>query len=58
MQFIEFSMDDGYMSTLSIAPEGKFPIRRGNAENATAFVDGWSQLACRRRPQGTLDRTL
>ena len=44
MQFIEFSMDEGYMSTLSIAPEGKFPIRRGNADNATAFVDGWAQL--------------
>jgi len=44
MQFVEFSLDDGYMSTLSIAPEGKFPIRRGNADNATAFVDGWSKL--------------
>jgi len=44
MQFVEFSMDDGYLSTLSIAPEGKFPIRRGNADNATAFVDGWAKL--------------
>jgi multiple sugar transport system substrate-binding protein len=44
MQFVEFSMDDGYMSTLSIAPEGKFPIRRGTKENATAFVDGWAKL--------------
>ncbi|KZM51988.1 extracellular solute-binding protein [Labrenzia sp. OB1] len=44
MQFVEFSMDEGYLSTLSIAPEGKFPIRRGNKENATAFVDGWAEL--------------
>lgn len=44
MQFVEFSMDEGYMSTLSIAPEGKFPIRRGTADNPTAFIDGWSQL--------------
>ncbi|GAB2184401.1 ABC transporter substrate-binding protein [Roseibium sp. LAB1] len=44
MQFVEFSMDDGYMSTLSIAPEGKFPIRRGTADNATEFVDGWAKL--------------
>ncbi|MBN8181270.1 ABC transporter substrate-binding protein [Roseibium aggregatum] len=44
MQFVEFSMDDGYLSTLSIAPEGKFPIRRGSADNATEFVDGWAKL--------------
>ncbi|MCV6823910.1 MULTISPECIES: ABC transporter substrate-binding protein [Halocynthiibacter] len=44
MDFVKFSMDDGYMSTLSIAPEGKFPVRRGNADNASAFVDGWSKL--------------
>ncbi|EAV45518.1 extracellular solute-binding protein, family 1 [Stappia aggregata IAM 12614] len=44
MQFVEFSMDEGYLSTLSIAPEGKFPIRRGTADNATEFVDGWAKL--------------
>ena len=43
-QFIQFSMDEGYTSTLSIAPEGKFPVRRGNADNPTAFVDAWSKL--------------
>ena len=44
MQFVEFSMDEGFLSTLSIAPEGKFPIRRGTADNATEFVDGWAKL--------------
>ncbi|MEE4014301.1 extracellular solute-binding protein [Roseibium sp. FZY0029] len=44
MQFVEFSMDEGYLSTLSIAPEGKFPIRRGTADNPTEFVDGWAKL--------------
>ncbi len=29
---------------MPIAPEGKFPVRRGNAENATKFVDAWSKL--------------
>ena len=43
-QFVQFSMDEGYTSTLSIAPEGKFPVRRGTADNATAFVDAWSKL--------------
>jgi len=44
MQFVEFSMGEGYLKTLSIAPEGKFPIRRGTSENATEFVDGWAEL--------------
>ncbi len=43
-QFIQFAMDEGYTATLSIAPEGKFPVRRGNADNPTAFVDAWSKL--------------
>ncbi|MEM7257810.1 MAG: extracellular solute-binding protein [Pseudomonadota bacterium] len=42
--FVEYSMDQGYMATLSIAPEGKFPVRRGTADEPTKFVDGWQQL--------------
>ena len=44
MAFVSFAMDDGYTDTLAIAPEGKFPVRRGNADNATAFVEAWSML--------------
>ncbi len=42
--FIEYSMNDGYSQTLSIAPEGKFPVRRGTADNPTEFVEIWSKL--------------
>jgi multiple sugar transport system substrate-binding protein len=42
--FVEYSMGDGYMQTLSIAPEGKFPVRRGTEDNPTAFVDAWGEL--------------
>ena len=42
--FVEFSMDEGYTDTLSIAPEGKFPVRRGTKEDPTKFVDAWSKL--------------
>lgn len=42
--FVAYSMSEGYMSTLSIAPEGKFPVRRGTEDNPTEFVDGWSML--------------
>lgn len=44
MQFVEYSMSDGYMQTLSIAPEGKFPVRPGNADNASAYQDAWAKL--------------
>ena len=37
MEFVKFAMDEGYTQTLSIAPEGKFPVRRGNADNPPPF---------------------
>ena len=43
-QFIMYSMDEGYTSTLSIAPEGKFPVRRGNSSDPEAFTKAWSKL--------------
>ena len=43
-KFILYSMDEGYTSTLSIAPEGKFPVRRGNASDPNAFTAAWSKL--------------
>ena len=43
-QFIMYSMDEGYTKTLSIAPEGKFPVRRGNSSDPEAFTKAWSKL--------------
>jgi multiple sugar transport system substrate-binding protein len=43
-QFIEFMMSDGYIDWIAIAPEGKFPIRRGTQENPTEYVDTWKTL--------------
>lgn len=57
MAFVEYSMSDGYTATLAIAPEGKFPVRRGTADNPTAFVEAWSMLDVgvdRRAPLGEL----
>ena len=42
--FVKFAVSEGYMDTLSIAPEGKFPSRNGTASNPTEFIDGWSKL--------------
>jgi multiple sugar transport system substrate-binding protein len=43
-RFVEFSLNDGYLDTLAIAAEGKFPVRGGTAENPTEFVDAWQDL--------------
>jgi len=55
--FIEYSMNEGYEKTLSIAPEGKFPVRRGTGENPEEFVELWSTLPVgvdRQAPLGDL----
>ncbi len=44
MAFVKFAMDEGYTQTLSIAPEGKFPVRKGTASEPTKFTDAWSEL--------------
>lgn len=43
-EFVKFSMDEGYLDTLSMAPEGKFPVRKGTADAPGKFVEGWSKL--------------
>jgi ABC-type Fe3+ transport system substrate-binding protein len=48
--FVEYSMSDGYTATLAIAPEGKFPVRRGDGENPTAFTRGLGAARRGRRP--------
>ena len=43
-QFVEFWHSDGYLDWLGVAAEGKFPMRRGTADNPTEYIDGWGQL--------------
>lgn len=57
MDFVKFSMDEGYTQTLSIAPEGKFPVRRGTAAEPAKFSEAWSMLPVgvdRKAPLGEL----
>lgn len=44
IDFVKFWLSEGYLDWLAVAPEGKFPMRRGTAENPTLFVEGWSTL--------------
>lgn len=55
MQFVEFWLSEGYLNWLAVAPEGKFPMRRGTADNPTEYIEGWSMLETgidRRAPLG------
>ena len=42
--FVNFVMDEGYSYILRIAPEGKFPVRRGTADDGEKFVAEWASL--------------
>lgn len=56
-EFVKYSMDEGFTQTLSIAPEGKFPVRRGNADDPEAFIKAWAELPVgvdRKAPLGDL----
>jgi multiple sugar transport system substrate-binding protein len=44
VQLVEFWLSDAYVDWLSIAPEGKFPMLTGTADNATEYVDTWRTL--------------
>lgn len=57
MDFVKFSMDEGYTQTLSIAPEGKFPVRKGTEEEPNKFEQAWATLPVgvdRKAPLGDL----
>ena len=42
--FIEYMMSDGYEDWIAIAPEGKVPVRFGNADEPTVYSDLWATL--------------
>jgi multiple sugar transport system substrate-binding protein len=42
--FVEYWLSEGYLQWLSVAPEGKFPMRQGTAENPTEYIEGWRAL--------------
>ena len=55
--FVKFSMNEGYLDMLSMAAEGKFPVRPGTADDATVYTAGWSKLPVgvdRKAPLGEL----
>ncbi|MFC8596779.1 MULTISPECIES: ABC transporter substrate-binding protein [unclassified Isoptericola] len=43
-QLVEYMMSDGYTDWLGMAPEGKFPVRTGDAQDPRRFTDAWEGL--------------
>jgi multiple sugar transport system substrate-binding protein len=43
-KFVQYMMNEGYTDWLGIAPEGKFPVRKGTAEDAAKFTTAWNDL--------------
>jgi len=44
MQLVDFWMNEVYLDWLSLAPEGKSPMRFGTQQNPTLYLDDWRQL--------------
>ncbi len=43
-EFIEYMMTDGYPKWFGMAPEGKFPVRTGDATDPQKYTDAWAKL--------------
>jgi multiple sugar transport system substrate-binding protein len=43
-KFVAYMMNEGYPDWLGIAPEGKFPVRKGTAEDPARFTTAWNKL--------------
>lgn len=43
-KFVSYIMNDGYPGWLGIAPEGKFPVRKGTKDAPEKFVTAWNSL--------------
>ena len=43
-KFVDYMMNAGYEPWLAIAPEGKVPVRAGNADDPEKFAKAWAAL--------------
>lgn len=43
-QFVQYMLNEGYTDWLGLAPEGKFPVRKGTAADAQKFTTAWDSL--------------
>jgi multiple sugar transport system substrate-binding protein len=43
-QTVEYLMEDGYLDWLGLSPQGKVPVRTGDAQDPKRFIDSWEKL--------------
>jgi multiple sugar transport system substrate-binding protein len=43
-KFVSYLMNEGYADWLGIAPEGKFPVRKGTQAEPAKFTEAWNAL--------------
>ncbi|GIF67614.1 bicyclomycin resistance protein [Asanoa ishikariensis] len=43
-KFVAYMMNEGYPGWLGIAPEGKFPVRKGDSADPAKFATAWNTL--------------
>ena len=41
---VEYLMTDGYVDWLGLSPQGKYPVRLGDADDPERFADSWAKL--------------
>jgi multiple sugar transport system substrate-binding protein len=42
--WVVYLLTEGYLKWLSMAPEGKLPVRKGTADDSERFIKGWMDL--------------
>jgi multiple sugar transport system substrate-binding protein len=43
-RFVEYMLSDGYLSWLSLSPQGKYPVRTGDASDPERYAIAWARL--------------
>jgi multiple sugar transport system substrate-binding protein len=44
-RFVEYMLSDGYLRWLALSPQGKYPVRTGDARDSERFATAWMHLA-------------
>jgi multiple sugar transport system substrate-binding protein len=43
-RFVEHMLSDGYLQWLSLSPQGKYPVRPGDANDPERYANAWARL--------------
>jgi len=43
-RFVEYMLSDGYLRWLSLSPQGKYPVRTGDASDLERYATAWARL--------------